>query len=51
MVIIFERHLKIETSELGQMPVGVGILGPEDGTNLVHLLYISGNFHLLGQLR
>ena len=51
MVVIFEGHLKIETSELGQMPVGVGILSPEDGTNLVHLLHISGNGHLLGQLR
>ena len=51
MVVIFEGHLKIETSELGQMPVGVGILSPEDGTNLVHLLHISSNGHLLGQLR
>jgi hypothetical protein len=51
MVVVLESHLEIETGELGQVPVGVGVLSPEDGANLVHPLHISGDGHLLGQLR
>jgi len=50
VVVVLEGHLEIETSELGQVSVGVGVLSPEDRTNLVHSLHISGNGHLLGQL-
>lgn len=51
MIVVFKSHLEIETGELGQVSVSVGILGSEDGTNLVHLLHIGCNGHLLGQLR
>jgi hypothetical protein len=50
VVVVLESHLEIETGELGQVPVGVGVLGPEDGTNFVHPLHISGDGHLLSQL-
>ena len=51
VVVVLESHLEIETGELGQVPVGVGVLSPEYRANLVHPLHISGDGHLLGQLR
>ena len=51
MIVVLESHLEIETGELGQVPVSVGLLGPEDGANFVHLLHVSGDSHLLSQLR
>ena len=50
MVVVLKSHLEIETGELGQVPVGVGVLGPEYGTNFILPLHICGNGHLLGQL-
>ena len=51
MIVVLESHLEVEAGELGQVPVSVGLLGPEDGANLVHLLHIGGDGHLLSQLR
>ena len=51
VVVVFESHLKIKSGELGQVPVGVGVLSPEDGANLIHPLHVGGDGHLLGQLR
>ena len=51
VVVVLESHLEVETGELGQVPVGVGILSPEDGANFVDALHISGDGHLLSQLR
>ena len=51
MVIVLESHLEIKAGKLGQVPVGVGVLSPEDGANLIHPLHIGGDGHLLGQLR
>ena len=51
VVVVLESHLEIKTGELGQVPVGVGVLSPEDGANLVHPLHVGGDGHLLGQLR
>ena len=50
VVVVLESHLEVETGELGQVPVGVGVLGPEDGADFVHPLHIGGDGHLLGQL-
>ena len=50
VVVVLESHFEIETGELGQVPMSVGVLGPEDGTNLVHPLHISGDGHLFSQL-
>ena len=50
MVVVLESHLEIETGELGQVPVGVGVLGPEYGADFVLPLHICDNGHLLGQL-
>ena len=51
VVVVLESHLEIETGELGQVPVGVGVLSPEDGADFVHPLHICGDGHLLCQLR
>lgn len=51
VVVILESHLEIQASELGQVPVGVRVLSPEDGADLVYPLHIGGDGHLLGQLR
>ena len=51
VVVAFESHLEIETSEFGQVPVGVRVLSPKDGADLVNPLHISGDSHLLSQLR
>ena len=48
VVVVLDSHLEIETGELGQVPVGVGVLGPEGGADFVHLLHIGGSGHLLG---
>jgi hypothetical protein len=50
VIIIFESHLKVEASEFGQVPVGVRVLSPEDGADLVYPLHISSDSHLLSQL-
>ena len=51
VVVVLESHLEIETGELGQVPVGVGVLSPKHGADLVHSLHIGGDSHLFGQLR
>lgn len=51
MIVVLESHLEVETGEFGQVPVGVGVLSPENGANLVHPFHISSDGHLLGQLR
>jgi len=51
VIVVLESHLEIETGKLGQMPMGIRVLSPEDWANLVHLLHISGDGHLFGQLR
>ena len=51
MVVVFKSHLEIETGELGQVPVGVGIFSSKDGPDLVHPLHISSDSHLFSQLR
>lgn len=72
VVVLFERHLEIESHELGQVTVSVRVFGTEDyrdkrishtrrpveetkdrrrtRTDLVDLLHISSDTHLLGEL-
>ena len=49
VVVVLESHLEVETGELGQAPVGVGVPSPEDWADIVHPLHTSGDGHLLGQ--
>ena len=49
MVAVLESHLEVETGELGQVPVGVGVPSPENRADIVHPLYISGDGNLLDQ--
>ena len=50
VVVVLESHLEVETGELGQVPVGVGVVSPGDGADFVHPLHVGGDGHLLGQL-
>ena len=49
VVVVLESHLEVETGELGQVPVGVGVPSPEDRADIVHPLHISGDGHLFDQ--
>ena len=51
VVVLLERHLEIESHELGQVTVRVRVFGTEHGSDLVDLLHVAGNAHLLVQLR
>ena len=46
-----EGHLQVESDKLGQVTVGVGVLGPEDGSHGEDLAKVTGDRHLLVQLR
>lgn len=51
VVVLLNGHLEIETGELAQVSMRVGIFGTEDGSNLVHSLHVTSDTHLLRQLR
>ena len=40
-VVVLELHLHIETCEFAEMPVGVGVLSPEDRPDLKDSLQVS----------
>ena len=49
VAVVLESHFEVETGELGQVPVSVGVPSPEDRADIVHPLYISGDGNLLDQ--
>jgi hypothetical protein len=50
-VVLVEHHLDIETCELAQVTVGVGVLSTEDWTDLENSLHVTAKDHLLVELR
>jgi len=50
-VMVLELHLHIETCELTQVAVRVGVFGTEYGTNLENALQVTTESHLLIELR
>jgi hypothetical protein len=50
VVVLLELHLQIETSELGQVASGIGVLGTEHGADLHDLLEARCDQHLLVEL-
>jgi hypothetical protein len=50
-VMIFEFHLHIESGELTQVAVGVGVLSAENGSNLEDTLEVTTESHLFVELR
>ena len=46
-VVVLELHLHIETGELTQMTVGVGVFSPENWSNLEYTLKVTTEGHLL----
>mmetsp|Transcript_96902 Transcript_96902/g.301645 ORF Transcript_96902/g.301645 Transcript_96902/m.301645 type:complete len:231 (+) Transcript_96902:650-1342(+) len=51
VVVILERHLQVESRELGHVPVSEGLLGPEDRADLEDARHVRHQRHLLVQLR
>ena len=51
MVMALDGHLDIKARELGQVPMRVRVLSPENGANLEDAFHVGGNTHLLGELR
>ena len=51
VVVVLEGHLHVESDELCQVAVGVGVLGPEDPAHREHLPEVGGDGHLLVELR
>uniref|UniRef100_A0A7S3CR00 Uncharacterized protein n=1 Tax=Strombidium rassoulzadegani TaxID=1082188 RepID=A0A7S3CR00_9SPIT len=49
-VVLLDRHLHIEARELAQMPVRVGVLGPEHGSDLEDAVEVGAESHLLVEL-
>lgn len=49
-VMLLDVHLHIETGELAEMTVGVGIFGSEDGTNFKDSFEVTTEGHLLVKL-
>ena len=50
-VVIFELHLKIETSELTKMPWSVRVLSPKNWSNFEDTAEVTAQSHLLVKLR
>mmetsp|Transcript_16109 Transcript_16109/g.40392 ORF Transcript_16109/g.40392 Transcript_16109/m.40392 type:complete len:599 (+) Transcript_16109:180-1976(+) len=50
-VVLLDLHLHVQPRELTQVAVSVGILRPEDGTNLKDPAKVGRDGHLLVQLR
>mgnify|MGYP007054560256 CR=1 FL=1 len=50
VVVLLDGHLQVEPRVLGQVAVGVGVLGAEDGADLVDAAEVRRDGHLLGQL-
>ena len=51
VVVVIDLHFQIQTGVLGKVSVGVRVLCTEDRPNLIHPPHITGDAHLLGQLR
>lgn len=50
MVVILECHLQVESDELRQMSMSVGVLGAEDGADGENAVEVGSDRHLLVQL-
>jgi len=51
VVMVIDLHFQVQTGVLGKVSVGVGVLRPEDGSNLVHPPHITRDAHLFSELR
>ena len=51
MVMEVERHLQVQAHKLGQVPVRVAVLRPKHGAHCVDTLKVTGDGHLLVELR
>jgi hypothetical protein len=51
VIVIIDLHFQVQTCVFGEVPVGIRVLCAKDGSNLIHPFHITGDAHLLGELR
>jgi len=50
VIVIVDFHFQVQTDVLGKVPVGIRVLRPKDGSDLVHPPHITCNAHLFSEL-
>ena len=50
VIVLVDGHLQVHTGVLGQVTMGVAVLGTEDGADLKDTAEVGRDAHLLGQL-